>query len=291
MACSPMMVRHTTFRYCLDPTVEQSGVLDRHAGAARFAFNQCLGLVKTALDHRATHPEHRVPWTRFDLINAFNTWKKTEAAGRCFIVDSAGVARVQVTGLAWRAQVCQAIRVGDHNHPRSVTLPGIGTINIGEDTRRLRQMLAKARARILHATIAYRAGRWWVGLTTEAADLHPTHQHLPRAHGDAGGWVGVDRGLSAFVVAADTEGTQVARVDAPKPLVSGLGRQRRLARSVNRKQRGSAHHRRAVARLARHHRRVGNIRRHFHHQVADQLVKTRDRLVIEDLNVAGMLAN
>ncbi|WP_442799895.1 helix-turn-helix domain-containing protein [Nocardia sp. NBC_01730] len=36
------VVRHTSFRFCLDPTVEQRMVLSRHAGAARFAFNQCL---------------------------------------------------------------------------------------------------------------------------------------------------------------------------------------------------------------------------------------------------------
>ncbi|HVQ50853.1 MAG TPA: helix-turn-helix domain-containing protein, partial [Mycobacterium sp.] len=36
------MSRHTTFRFCLDPTDQQELVLARHAGAARFAFNQCL---------------------------------------------------------------------------------------------------------------------------------------------------------------------------------------------------------------------------------------------------------
>jgi hypothetical protein len=41
-----------------------------------------------------------VPWTGFDLINAFNSWKKTEAAGRVFTVDTAGVAEWVVTG--WR---------------------------------------------------------------------------------------------------------------------------------------------------------------------------------------------
>jgi putative transposase len=41
------MARHPTFRFCLDPTVEQQGTLARHAGAARFAFNQSLRLVKT----------------------------------------------------------------------------------------------------------------------------------------------------------------------------------------------------------------------------------------------------
>jgi len=76
------MSRHTTFRFCLDPTVEQREVLARHGGAARFGFNQCLRMVKTALTHCKTDPDTAVPWTGFDLINAFNAWKKTEDAGR-----------------------------------------------------------------------------------------------------------------------------------------------------------------------------------------------------------------
>jgi putative transposase len=48
------MVRHRTFRFCLDPTVEQRELLARHAGASRFAFNQCLRIVK-ALTQRRTN--------------------------------------------------------------------------------------------------------------------------------------------------------------------------------------------------------------------------------------------
>jgi Helix-turn-helix domain len=47
------MTRHTTFKFCLDPTVEQFEVLARHAGASRFAFNQCLRIVKSTLTQRA----------------------------------------------------------------------------------------------------------------------------------------------------------------------------------------------------------------------------------------------
>ena len=103
------MSRHTTFRFCLDPTVEQFQVLSRHAGAARFAFNQCLQMVKTALTQREFDPHTEVPWTGFDLVNAFNAWKKTADAGRVLVVDADGVADVVVTGLAWRAEVCQQV--------------------------------------------------------------------------------------------------------------------------------------------------------------------------------------
>ena len=96
------MARHTTFRYCLDPTVEQRDVLARHAGASRFAFNQCLRMVKSALIGRKADAGVEVPWTGFDLINAFNSWKKTEDAGRVFIVNSQGTVDTVVTGLQWR---------------------------------------------------------------------------------------------------------------------------------------------------------------------------------------------
>lgn len=96
------MSRHTTFKFCLDATVEQRGSLARHAGASRFAFNQCLAMVKTALNQRRANPDTDVPWTGFDLINAFNTWKKDEDAGRVFIAGTDGVIETVVIGLAWR---------------------------------------------------------------------------------------------------------------------------------------------------------------------------------------------
>jgi putative transposase len=131
-----------------------------------------------------------------------------------------------------------------------------------------------------------------VSLNVAAADLHFLHQHPARDVADHAGWVGVDRGLSAFVVAAEVDGREVARItNAPKALSAGMKRQRRLAKSLSRKQKGSRNRRDAAARLARHHHHVANVRRHFLHQVSGGLVKTHDRLVIEDLNVAGMRAS
>ncbi len=343
------MDRHTTFKFCLDPTVEQCDVLARHAGAARFGFTQCLQMVKAALTQCKSCPNAVVPWTGFDLINGFNAWKRTEDAGRMVAVDSTGVAELVVTGLSWRREVYQqvfeepavdcgralaawsdsrrgersgkrvgfphfkkktgvtpsfrirnkhpkgrppTIRIGDSGRPRSITLPGIGQIGVHDDTRRLRRMVANGRAKILFATVTFHAGRWWVSLNVAAADLHPAHLHPVRDPADDGGWVGVDRGLSAFAIAATSDGEEVSRIThAPKALNAGMKRQRRLAKSVSRKQKGSRNRRDAAVKLGRHHHHVANVRRHFLHQVSNELVKTHDRLVIEDLNVAGMLAN
>ncbi len=153
-------------------------------------------------------------------------------------------------------------------------------------------MLAKKRAKVLFATITHRGGRWWVSLNIEAADLHPAHHHPVRQRDEGGEWVGVDRGLSAFLVAATADGDELFRIDdAPKAMAAGMKRQRQLAKSLSRKQEGSHNRRDAAAKLRRHHHHIANIRRHFLHQVSNVLVKTHDRLVIEDLNVTGMLAN
>ena len=84
-------------------------VFARHAGAARFAYNQGLGAVKDALRARAGDPGVPVPWTGFDLINQFNTWKRSEAAGRTWAVDTGGTAELTGRGLPWRDQVCAQV--------------------------------------------------------------------------------------------------------------------------------------------------------------------------------------
>ena len=70
-----------------------------------------------------------------------------------------------------------------------------------------------------------------------------------------------------------------------------MRQQRRLAKSLSRTQKGSLNRKDAAAKLARHHYHVANVRRHFLHQASGALVKTDDRLVIEDLNVSGMVTN
>ncbi|RZS61320.1 putative transposase [Xylanimonas ulmi] len=349
-----VVARHTTFQWVADPTAEQARALARHEGAARFAFNQGLRLhlnARHAAKDAVGDDVVRVPWTGFDLINAFNAWKKTEDAGRRFVVDGSGNVELEVTGLAWRAEVSaqvfeeavvdlgkalgawtasrrgkragrpvghprlkkknpergsfrmrnktsqtktgqrSTIRVGE-NGPRSVTLPGIGAIKVHDDTRRLRRMLDTGRARILFATVSRRGGRWRISLNIEAADLHPAAQHPARDDADHSGWVGVDRGLRAPVAAATADGTEVLRIDeAPKALRTARPVTRRLQKSVSRKVKGSAGRRAAVKRLSRHHERVRARRHHFLHEVSNLLVKTHDRLVIENLNITGMLAN
>ena len=98
-------MRHTTFRFALDPTPAQEQMFAWHAGASRFAYNECLRFVTDALAAKRNDPSVKVPWSGYDLINAFNAWKRSEEAGRVFVVDTYSLISKQVTGLAWRQKV------------------------------------------------------------------------------------------------------------------------------------------------------------------------------------------
>jgi putative transposase len=354
-------MRHTTFRFALAPTPPQAALFARYAGASRFAYNQSLRLVTNALAARRADPQVGVPWSGFDLINAFNAWKHSEAAGRVFVVAPDGTITKQATGLGWQAEVCAevfeeaavdlgralaaytrasdrkrsgprvgfprrkkkgrcrdsfrlrnrqrkggtpSIRVGDR-HPRSVTLPTIGTVRVHDDTRRLRRLLRPVarldpdtgqqvlmpRGRVLFATVSRHGTRWYVSLNVQAPDLHQQHHHSPRSDQDRGAWVGLDRGLTAFVVAATADGVEVCRWQAPKPLQRGMAGLRRRSQAVSRAQSGSRNRARAIRRLSRRHARIANTRHSFLHEVSSRLVKTHDRLCLEDLAVANLLRN
>jgi putative transposase len=120
--------------------------------------------------------------------------------------------------------------------------------------------------------------RWYVTFTIDTDDPEP----LPQADHA----VGVDLGVTDFAVTSDGD-----RIANPRHLdrkARNLARyQRRLARCQN----GSANRAKATARLARAHRKVRNARRDFLHRASTRLVRQNDVIVIEDLNVAGMVRN
>jgi putative transposase len=76
-----------------------------------------------------------------------------------------------------------------------------------------------------------------------------------------------------------------------KPYRKAKKRLAHLQRAVSRKVKGSSNRKKAVQRLARQHLRIANIRKDALHKLTTWLAKNHGTIVIEDLNVAGMLKN
>ena len=101
-----------------------------------------------------------------------------------------------------------------------------------------------------------------------------------------GAVVGVDLGIKDFAVTSDGE-----KIPNPRRLARRERNLARYQRRMARCQKGSSNRAKAKAKVARAHRKVRASRQDFLHRASARLVREHDMIVIEDLNVAGMVRN
>jgi putative transposase len=171
---------------------------------------------------------------------------------------------------------------------RHVRLPRLGTIKTHESTRKLQRRIADGRARILSATVRAEAGRWFVSFTVEV-------KRAGRAPARPGAVVGVDLGVKTLAVFSDGR----RPVENPKHYDAARRKLARLSRAASRRQgpdrrtgaQASKRWRRANAARNRVHHRVTNLRGDAIHKLTTALAREYGSIVVEDLNVAGMVKN
>ena len=258
------------YRFALDPSPVQARVLESHCGAARFAFNHMLNVVKKNLDQRGAersygiaeedltplqgwslaqlrktwnnHKSEVAPWWQANSKEAYNTgldglaramenWADSRSGARAGA--AMGFPRFKSRHRSVRSVrfTTGAIRVeADRHH---VVLPRIGRVRTHESTRKLARRLEAGTARILSATVSQRAGRWVCAFQVlVAGKAGPAH-----ARRSPHPVVGVDVGVKDLLVVAAPEGVEVERIPAPKPLSAAQDRLRALQRCAAR-QRG-----------------------------------------------------
>jgi putative transposase len=193
--------------------------------------------------------------------------------------------RLRNRATSGQSPTSQPVRFCDPSHLR---LPKFGPVKLFGPTRRVRRMIDAGRFHVYSATISQRAGRWIVSLTGVAAELHQTERSRGTRHAVP---VGVDRGITSLCVAADANGSLFEIFEGVKLLREAQRKLKAANQALARTTPRSKGRQRARARLATTHRKVANTRRHLVHQASKTLVTRARVLVLEDLNVAGMLKN
>jgi putative transposase len=279
----------------LDPTCKQVEQLLQHAGCARWAYNWGLhkkieaykttGKSPSAIDlHRElnllkTKPveDGGVPWmyesskcspqeALRNLDSAYKSFFRRCKSGAKqkgfprFKSRKNGIGSFRLTG---------AVRASETH----VQLPIIGEIRLKEHG-----YLPVGNVKVLSATVSEQAGRWFVSLQVEQeiANPKPKPPHV----------VGVDVGIKSLAVTSDGE-----VFDSPKSLAQAQKTLHIRQKAISRKVKGSKNRRKAVARASRVHQRVANVRRDAIHKLTTSITKSASIIVIEDLNVSGMLKN
>ena len=127
-------------------------------------------------------------------------------------------------------------------------------------------------------TISKKAGKFYASILVETQDYNP--------HNPADDVVGVDFGIKDLATLSTGES-----VPANQKLKASLKTLRRRSRNLSRKQKGSNRRARVKLQVAKLHARVANQRQAVIHELSDKVTREFKTIVVEDLNVKGMVKN
>ncbi len=266
---------------------QQRTQMAKHAGVARHAWNWGLGLTKQILDHNQNHPSDKLkfpsaidlhkwlvalvkpqyPWyyESSKCAPQFALRQLREAWARAFKKISKPP-RFKKKGRNDSFTLDGTIKIVDHYQ---IQVPKIGVIKTYE-----RLPLGYKPKSV---TISRKADDWFISFRIEV-EPKPTHKTVET--------VGVDLGIKTLAylsTGVSFEGTR-----AYKHYEKRLSRLQWLNRN---KVIGSNNWRKAQLKIAKLHAKIVNIRQDTLHKITTYLAKNHSKIVIEDLNVSGMLKN
>lgn len=153
---------------------------------------------------------------------------------------------------------------------KSIKLPKLGWVKMREALR--------FSGKVISATVSRVAKRWFVSLNVELVES-------PKSCDSQVG-VGVDLGIKALATISNGE-----TYEAPKPLKHFLKKLKRLQRCLSRRVKDSQNRQKLKQTIAYLHAKITNIRKDSLHKLTTRLTYNFAGIVIEDLNVKGMLSN
>ena len=287
-------------RIALKPTPDQESILLQHAGYARFAYNWAVGEFKAGLDVGEWLSERtlRPRWNKVKGMIAPWSAPLSQNAAKYAIID---FGRAAASWGAYRKAVKTGQRPGRRvgfprfkrrrheqgfradNGPdtvgvdgKAVILPKIGRVDMVEPLR--------FGGSIREVTVNRTAGTWFAAFCIEDDQQPPPVKD--------GRTIGVDVGVGTMAECSDG-----ARIANPKALASGIRQLRRLdkaiarSRNVHGRSNQSNRRERLYAKRRRLHARIVNVRNDNHHKATTAIAKSAGRVVVETLNVAGMMRN
>jgi putative transposase len=98
--------------------------------------------------------------------------------------------------------------------------------------------------------------------------------------------VGIDLGIKSLLTLSNGES-----IDNPKWIRSNERKLKKLQRQLSKKKKGSKNRNKARIRLAKLHEKIKNQKQDFIHNLTSKIINENQIIVLEDLNVKGMMKN
>lgn len=281
----------------LYPNNEQEIYINKLLGSYRFVYNQCLDKkIKSYTENKVNlglkdlgnffhqdltkNPEynwlneHNTKVLKQSVINLLDSYKR-------FFVNGTGFPKFK--SKRDNNQSCrfplEAISKRNDYLTNRLSLSNIKNIKF-KTSDKYHNYLNKYKDGIKSATLSKtKAGKYFLSILVDSDEIIK----LNKPFND---FIGIDLGIKDFVITSEGETFENLKLTR-----NNQKKLSKLHKELSRKQNGSNNKNKARIRLAKFHEKLNNIKENYLHYVVNQLLNDNQVIVMEDLNVKGMLKN
>lgn len=276
------------YKYRLHPNKAQTEFFEKSFGCVRFVYNWALNQRIEAYQKDGT----RISWV--DSCKQLTELKKQEETKwLCEVTSQSLQQSIRHMDMAFTHffrekkgfpkfhskksgkfsfQLVKDVSIDFNTH--KVKLPKIGEVKFGKN----RTFDGKIGTCTVSKTPT---GKYYISILVD--DGKPMIEKAPITIDTS---VGIDVGIKDFAVLSNGQ-----VYSNPKFYEKDEKRLKVLQRRLSRKQKGSNRRERARLAVAKQHEKIKNYRVNFIHQITSRIVRENQTVIIEDLNVEGMLKN
>ena len=276
------MIKNKTYKFRIYPTAEQEVLLAKHFGHSRWVYNHFLN------ERKEQYQADKKSDNYYKQAATLTKLKKEEATKWLKEVNSQtlqfALRSLDTAFLNFFRGNAQFPKFKSRKHKNTFTIPQFGSVSNGflhipkfKDGIKInlhRDMVGKIGKMTVTKTPT---GKYYVSIFTEQII-----KELPKT----GKQVGIDLGLKDFVITSDNKKFKNNRYT--KKYAKQL---KKAQQHLSRKQKGSNGFEKQKLKIAKIHEKIASCRLDTLHKVSYELVRDNGLIVIEDLNVKGMIKN
>lgn len=276
-------MNYKSFKTELKPNNKQKTLFKQYTGTARFVYNWALSLLQEDYkSEKKIKPSaitlHKIliykKKDEFKWMKDISKWcpqnslRNLEAAYKKFFKKQNAFPKFKKKGQNESFTLDAPINVKNNK----IKLPKIGWVSLKESN-----YIPEGKHK--SATISLRANKWFVSVRYETEIEQKQYENKV---------IGVDLGIKHLATTSDSE-----IFESSNKLKQKEDQLKRLKRKLSRQQKNSNSRKRTKEKIAKVYFNISNHRKDILHKTTSCLVKTKPHkmIVIEDLNVSGMLKN
>jgi putative transposase len=281
----------------LYPNKVQEEYISKLLGSYRFVYNQCLDLKIKSYTNDKTNlglkelgnyyhknltkneeydwlTEHNSKVLKQSIIDLLDSYKR-------FFVNGTGFPQFKSkhnNNQSARFPLESISKMNDYSSNRITLTKNIKNIKF-KCSKKYKDILTEYKSNIKSGTLSKnKSGEYYFSVLIDS----PLNKELPKSDKS----IGIDLGIKDFIVTSDN--TNFNNIKVKRNNQKKLSK---LHRNLSRKKKGGKNRNKARIKLAKFHNKLNNKKEQYLHEVSNSLLNDNQIIIMENLNVKGMLKN